>query len=118
MPWIFCFAVPIAVFFAVFFFVMHRIEKRLSDESGIPFYYYALSILIGASCGFIALVGIYLLAYLIPPDMSPVQAALDAQCGSGKYVADAKGYSNDPYEMWHGDGVFCEHLYGTWTCSC
>lgn len=116
---IFCLAIPVAVFFGVFFLLMHRLEKRLPDSSAIPLSYYVASLIVGVVCAFVVLVGIYLLAYLIPPDMSPVQAALDAQCGNGKYVADAKGYSTDPGEYWSGDKAFCENVVGQgWVCNC
>ena len=120
MAWIFLFAVPIAVFFGVFFLVMHFREKTLGrEEKHVPIYDYALGLIVAGIAGFGALVAIYLLVYLIPPDMSSVQAALDAQCGSGKFVAEAKGYDVDPFPTWYSKNASCENMDGKGcVCDC
>lgn len=120
MPVLFCLALPIAVFFGVFFLAIHLLEKRLPAEAKhVPIRYYAVSLVIGAVSGVWALVVIYLLLYMIPPNMSSVQAALDAQCGRDKFVADPKGYSTDPGEYWYGENARCEYVSGKgWVCTC
>jgi hypothetical protein len=75
--------------------------------------------MIGAVSGVWALVIIYLLLYMIPPDMSSMQAALDAQWGRDKFVADPKGYSTDPGENWYSENASCQNMYGGgWVCTC
>jgi hypothetical protein len=123
MPWwISCslvIVVPVAVFVAVFRLVMHHLKHESADNSSTPSGFYALAILLGAVYGFLVLVVTFLVLMRIPPDMSPVQSALDTQCGTGRYVADAKGYSTDPGEYWNGNGAFCENKPEQgWSCNC
>jgi hypothetical protein len=116
--------VPLAVFFGVLFTVMNGLEKRLPEETrSVPLGYYAVGFVVAALCGFVTLAAVYLIAFDLDRRFGAmaVQAALDEQCGKGKYVVDAKGYSSDPYPNWYGDGASCYILDSTqkdWICEC
>lgn len=113
--------IPIIVFVGTFFWVLHLLEKRIKNPESATGNHYIVSLIVAAIAGVIVFLGVYLLAFILPPDMSPVQAALDAQCGTGLYVADPQGYSSDPYGNWIGyDGaVSCDNMFGNgWTCTC
>jgi hypothetical protein len=113
--------IPIIVFVGAFFWVLRLLEKRIENLETATGNHYIVSLLVAALAGVISLLGVYLLAFTLTPDMTAVQAALDAQCGKELYVADPQGYSNDPYPDWIGyDGtVSCDNMFGDgWTCTC
>jgi hypothetical protein len=120
---VFSAAIPLAVFFGVFFMVMDRLEKRLPAEAGsVPAGYYAAGFIVAAVCGVLTLIIAWVIALSLPTNSVPVslQAVLDEQCGKGQYTADASGYSSDPILSWGGEGASCYILDGSenWICHC
>lgn len=111
--------IPIIVFVGTFFWVLRLLEKRIKNPESATGNHYIVSLLVAAIAGVIVFLGVFLLALILPPDMSRVQAALDAQCGTGLYIADPQGYSSDPFPMWgSSDGeVACMETSG-WRCTC
>ncbi len=113
--------IPLIIFVGTFFWVLRLLEKRRENLDTATGNHFILSLVVAAIVGVIALLGVYLLAFALPPDMTRVQAVLDAQCGKGLYIADPQGYSSDPYPDWIGyDGkVSCDNMFGDgWTCTC
>jgi hypothetical protein len=121
VAWMLLLLIPILVFVSTFLGVLRLLEKRIKNLETATGNHYIATLVIAATAGGIALLGVCLLTFILPRDMSPVQAALDAQCGTRVYVADPHGYSNDPYYHWIGyDGaVSCDNMFGEgWTCTC
>jgi hypothetical protein len=113
--------IPIIVFVGTFFWTERLFAKRIENLNTATGNHYIVSLVIAAFAGGIALLGVFLLALFVPPNMVPIQAALDAQCGKGLYIADPQGYNSDPYPDWIGyDGkVSCDNMFGDgWTCTC
>ncbi len=117
-------AIPLIVFFSVFFFLRHKFKQGLPNNSeSIPSGYYALAFLCASVLAFLVFLGTYALAYKLEPYLylSEIQTALNEQCGDGKYMADARGYNGDPGQDWVGyqSEVFCRNESGEgWRCIC
>lgn len=59
---------------------------------------------------------------LVAPSYLPaIQAALDAECGAGKFEADVQGFTRDPVSWWDSDSdavCYYQTDKDEWDCDC
>jgi len=115
--------VPFIIFFGVLFLVIAVGRQIHAKKYGIRTIYFSLGFATAVLCSFVAFLAVYALSFWLHDNSkaAAVQAALDEQCGKGKYIADIEGLSSEN-PTWSGyDGeVYCFMLHSgeEWTCRC